>query len=736
MISRLTSFYATQLRVLWEWKGGRVALLKRLVITLVVAIDLVPGHGLAPAAHGHRWSGRCERGDRGHPDRAVQRRGPAGRAGPGGPGVADPGRGPGARPPGAVVHRVAQWAPGVHVDAFGTALIGSFIYAIINTILTSILGIDSGGSYYGALVQTLLVKRSVGQTDKPGLVIIQIDGLAHPILAGRMRAGSVNTMASLVRDGSHKLSRWEAILPSMTSGSQAGILHGNNDGIPAFRWYERDRAHLMASSNPADAMLILSRITNGEGLLSNNGASICNLLTGDATRSYLTTAAIKAEGGGIGDSQAFMSFFFSPTGYLRSFTLFLGEFIKERIAARRTRRSGIRPQMHRGLKYAGMRAASNVLLRDVNTALIIEEMYRGTNVIYADFTDYDELAHHCGPERVESFEALDGVDRAIATLIKATDEAPRPYKFIVLSDHGQSLGETFLQRYGLSLGDYIRELMGGRATVVQSKTKAEGSTFVNALLSEITQSKGVGPSVTRAALASKTDADGTVNLDDVEADIPVADPTTIAVVGSGNLGLVWFTGHDHRLTVEELEALHPGLVASVAAHPGVGLLLVRSKEFGAVVFGPKGTRFLDLDKVEGEDPTELFGPHTIMSLKREDAMTHAPDLLLLSQYDPELGEVAAFEELIGSHGGLGGPQTEPFILHPVEWTLDEEVPLGAPTIYRNIRRWLSSIGIELGPQAAKAAADAAPDGRRGATEAGTGRRRVTGGGSESSLPTG
>ena len=98
-----------------------------------------------------------------------------------------------------------------------------------------------------------------------------------------------------------------------------------------------------------------------------------------------------------------------------------------------------------------------------------------------------------------------------------------------------------------------------------------------------------------------------------------------------------------------------------------------------------------------------------MSLKREDAMTHAPDLLLLSQYDPELGEVAAFEELIGSHGGLGGPQTEPFILHPVEWTLDEEVPLGAPAIYRNIRRWLSSIGIQLGRQPDPAMATASAD---------------------------
>jgi len=279
-----------------------------------------------------------------------------------------------------------------------------------------------------------------------------------------------------------------------------------------------------------------------------------------------------------------------------------------------------------------------------------------------------------------------------------------------LSDHGQSLGATFKQRYGKSLGEYIRELMGGRATVVQSTSKAEGSMFVNAFLSEITKSKGVGPSVARAALSGRT-KDGVVNLDSDEDKVEqaaMADESAIAVVGSGNLGLVWFTGNDRRLTVEELEELHPGLIASVAAHPGVGLLMVRSKAHGAVVFGANGTRYLDEDRVEGEDPCEIFGEHTVMSLKREDAMKHAPDLLLLSQYNPELGEVAAFEELIGSHGGLGGPQTEPFILHPIEWELDEDVPLGAPAIYRNIRRWLASIGIALGPQSAGAVATAPP----------------------------
>jgi uncharacterized membrane protein YvlD (DUF360 family) len=600
---------------------------------------------------------------------------------------------------------------GVHVAGFVSALVGSFVYAIINTALTAILGVDSGDSFYGLLVQNMLLKGAGGHSDKPGLVIVQIDGLAYPILAGRIRAGSVNTMAGWVRDGSHKLSRWEAILPSMTSASQAGILHGNNDGIPAFRWYERDRAHLMVSSNPVDAGEIVRRISNGEGLLSNNGASICNLMTGDATRSYLTTAAIKDESQGIGESKAFLGFFLSPTGYLRSFSLFLGEFVKELVQARRTRRSGIRPQMHRGMKYAGMRAASNVLLRDVNTSLIIEEMYRGTNVIYADFTDYDELAHHCGPERVESFEALDGVDKAIGTLEKAAKDAPRPYRFIVLSDHGQSLGATFKQRYGQSLGEVVRDNMSGRATLIQAKTQAEGSTFVNSFLSEITRSHGVGPSVARAALAGRT-TNGVVDLDEEEIP-PPADPSTIAVVGSGNLGLVYFTGHDHRLTVEELEEFHPGLVATMAAHPGVAMLMVRSSRDGAVVFGHDGVRYLDQDRVDGQDPTTLFGPHTVMSLKREDAMTHAPDLLFISQYDPELGEVAAFEELIGSHGGLGGPQNEPLILHPADWELDEAIPLGAPAIYRNIRTWLGSIGISLGPQTAAvtspATAPAAPE---------------------------
>lgn len=68
--------------------------------------------------------------------------------------------------------------------------------------------------------------------------------------------------------------------------------------------------------------------------------------------------------------------------------------------------------------------------------------------------------------------------------------------------------------------------------------------------------------------------------------------------------------------------------------------------------------------------------------------------MAISLLDEETDEVAAFEELIASHGGIGGPQTQPLILHPADWRLDEPL-IGAESLYRQIRRWLDGVGIDL-----------------------------------------
>jgi uncharacterized membrane protein YvlD (DUF360 family) len=574
------------------------------------------------------------------------------------------------------------------------ALVASFIYATVNTVLTAIFSISSDDSYWAILMQQLAAKREgVIRSDKPGLVVVQIDGLAHPILARQVRAGRVPHLSGWLRSGTYILSPWEALLPSQTSASQAGILHGNNDGIPAFRWYEKETGQTMVSANPVNATEIVRRVSNGEGLLSNDGASVGNLVTGDAVRSYITMASIKDKSQGLGKSQTFMSFFASPYNYLSTVVRSVGEIGKEYVQARRQERAGIVPRMHRGMPYPVARAATNIALRDLSTSLVIEEMYRGTPVVYVDYTDYDEIAHHSGPERSETFDALDGVDRAIATLEKASADAPRPYRFVVVSDHGQTLGATFLQRYSKTLGDVVRELMGGPAAVTEVAERVEEWGQTNAFLSELTHVKGVSGQLARTALRSQT-SDGVVELgpgDEAAADTtdqaaaPAERPDLIAMA-SGNLGLIYFPRLPGRVTLEQLAETYPDLVDRLAAHPGVGALLIRSAAHGALVVGHEGINFLDEDRIEGIDPVAQYGGRARQAFVRLDAMEHTPDIAVISLYDPVFDEVAAFEELIGSHGGLGGPQTRPLILHPAEWEIDEEL-VGADAVYRQIRRW-------------------------------------------------
>ena len=253
-----------------------------------------------------------------------------------------------------------------------------------------------------------------------------------------------------MRDGEATLHPWVAMLPPTTPASQAGILHGNNDGIAGFRWYEKATGRLLVANHPEDAAEIVRRISDGRGLLADDGAGIGNLVTGDAPRSYLTMATID-ERASTDERRRMRGFFVTTVNYIRLVVLMAGEVAKELYQAERQRGWSVEPRMHRDLHFAIERAATNIALRTVSTALVIEEMYGGAPTIYVDYTGYDAISHHCGPERVEAIDALEGIDRAIGSLLKAARYTGRAYRMVVLSDHGQALGPTFRQRTGATL---------------------------------------------------------------------------------------------------------------------------------------------------------------------------------------------------------------------------------------------------------------------------------------------
>ena len=161
----------------------------------------------------------------------------------------------------------------------------------------------------------------------------------------------------------------------------------------------------------------------------------------------------------------------------------------------------------------------------------------------------------------------------------------------------------------------------------------------------------------------------------------------VVVLGSGNLGLVYLMEAPHRLTREEIDERHPELIPALRGHPHIGWLLVRSADHGAVVLGPAGERYLDEDRIEGEDPLAPFSATAATHVLRTDRFPHVADLMIGSFYDPVLDEGCAFEELISFHGGLGGPQTQAFILYPPGLPQPAEPILGAAAVHAVLAGW-------------------------------------------------
>ena len=130
--------------------------------------------------------------------------------------------------------------------------------------------------------------------------------------------------------------------------------------------------------------------------------------------------------------------------------------------------------------------------------------------------------------------------------------------------------------------------------------------------------------------------------------------------------------------------LFPDLIPGLVKHSGIGFILVNSMSNGGMVIGQNGIYYLDTDKIVGENPLIGFGKNAATHLKRQNSFDNMPDILVNSFYDSENNEVCAFEELIGSHGGLGGDQTKPFILYPSDWKDPGEL-IGASSIYKFLK---------------------------------------------------
>ncbi len=469
--------------------------------------------------------------------------------------------------------------PGVEIDSLWTSLLIVVGLVVVTSALSALLALDDD-TWFDRRASRQARKRSRGAnvTDVPGVVFIQLDGVAHAVLRRAIRSGDVPNLHRWLRDGSHRLVGWQTGWSSQTGVSQCGILHGSTVDMPAFRWVDKSTGEIVVSNHPKCAAAIERAHSDGNGLLAHHGSSYGNLFSGDAARAVLTmSGAGRRKEGRTG--AGYFGYFARPGQAIRTMLATIVEITRERVAATRQRRRGVEPRVERGWTYALLRTFTTVITRDVSVQGVMTDMCEGRAAIYVDLLGYDEVAHHSGPERVDALAVLRDLDRQIGRIERTMRWAPRPYKIVVLSDHGQTQGATFVQRTGHTLAELVAELCGEAAS---GDADAEA-----------------GHTESTAWLRQARHPDG--STEGVVADIPI-------VLGSGSLGLITIPGEQRRLTREEIDGRYPGLIAGLAAHPEIGFVLVRQASGSSIVLGNGGSRDLTTGEVVGADPLEPFGP--------------------------------------------------------------------------------------------------------------------------------
>lgn len=554
------------------------------------------------------------------------------------------------------------------VSNWVAAFFGGLFLSFVNLILTELLNLNNENSFYNNLIlrRAAQYAEKIEDKNERGLVLVEIDGLSYYILQEAIEAGYMPTMKKLMDDAGYQISRVDCGLPATTPACQAGILQGNNDNIPAFRWLNKETGQLMAGGQAA--AIIEPELSDGNGLL-RGGSSISNMFSGDAAESILTFSKITAGTPEDKRKRARDMYLLmrNPTFLMRTVVLYFGDVIQELWQGWQQRRQNVQPRLnrlHNG--YPFLRASTTVFLRDIAAYMTVLNIVRGVPAMYTLYAGYDEVAHHSGPRSSDAMKTLRQFDRSLAVILMVIQEkAPRPYEFILLSDHGQSFGATFKQRYGISALDFIKEHLPQGTSTVATSGGDDGSMPVAAMLLELEniEDQKLGGTIANSVVSQ---AQKVMRRNrDFQERTQETKPAQVTLCYSGNLAQVYFDLYPRKITLNELNSAYPGMVDALVQHDGIGFVVAYEDDGQPVAFGKNGARNLHTGDVVGEDPLIPFGDVELRSwqVRRIADFRDAGDLILNSTIYPD-GTVAALEELIGNHGGLGGEQTDAYIFHP------------------------------------------------------------------------
>ena len=535
-----------------------------------------------------------------------------------------------------------------------------------------------------------------------GLIVLQVDALAYSDLRRALELGYCPTLARLIREDGYTLRRWFCGLPSATPYCQAGIFHGENDGIPAFRFYDRQARLVVTCNAPAGVQYIRDRIRSPGALAG--GSSYVNLLDGDAQTVAFTVATRERTSvyRRLGGGRMALLITLHPVRMARMALQTVIEWLLEEweraigeVRRRRTHAEGLFPFL---------RVLTNVVVRELQTVAILLDVYLGVPVIYSTFMQYDELAHHFGPSSWQALRDLRRTDRRISEILRMIRSAAagRAYDLVVLSDHGMTPSISYRVQFGESLGVTVQRALDDaadrarRTPLIAYASYAEASEYADmgARIAE-TVALSARPhhrSFRRVMRGVRDWFRSRYGLREIifPEKYRVDPRHNVVVTYSSSLALVYFADHASRLELAEIvrDRRRADLYATLLSHPGIGLVAALTGE-SVHLQSARGRALLRngaLEELDGASPLECYGtePPLLRAIERLVRQHNAGDLVLFGAYDGY--ETVSFDDQVGAHGAAGGDQAYPFLLAPATLRLEQETIEDARDVHRVLMR--------------------------------------------------
>jgi len=554
------------------------------------------------------------------------------------------------------------------IENFASAIAGVFVLTFVNTLLGTALRLSDDYSFYATLMDkfsTMTRRERVAPRDR-GIIVLQIDGLSYRTFKRALKKGKMPFLNDLIKRRRYALRSLFSGLPSQTSSVQASLFYGSSYDIPGFRWYDKRARRLVVSSNSADMSAVDERFASYTNPLLRNGSCINSLLHGGARKRILTLSTLgdrdlKAHRAELED---FAIFSLHPYLYTRMVLFVIGDFIIDRLQSfiDLLRRSKMR--IPRSVKFSFLRAIANAGFRESTTRFVMEDVVRGMPVIYANYVGYDMVSHHAGVNSADALGTLTGIDRQIKKIFRTTSrKAPRHFDLVVLSDHGQSESIPFRRLYARSLPEIIGETLQTPAVEPAGSTAEVG--YFHTLLREM---RRVDQAYGKRSLKRQRRTLERLSEKITETASERKEEQAFVVCASGNLAHVYLTHSPEKLSTEHLLEHHSNLLEILIGHQGVGFIVTVREDGEVLVIGKSGMRKLGSGEVEGEDPLVSYlntknDEYIMKALSELGGFPHSGDVIVNGAL-LENGLVVTFEDQAGTHGGLGGPQTESFIVYP------------------------------------------------------------------------